>query len=90
MDLEAPEAGEATGVGDNMLDGATDARGDGLLVDKGDGGTGLEEALLLVLGSGLVGWGDGDSGVWSLDHAEGSDDFLERVRQLQAHVSIAF
>jgi hypothetical protein len=26
--------------------------------------------------------------VWGLDHAEGSNDFLEHVRQLRRHVSV--
>lgn len=69
MDLEASEACETSSVGDNVLDCATDARGDGLLADKGDGRASLEKTLLLILACGLLGRGDGDGGVWGLDHA---------------------
>lgn len=83
VDLETPEASPLASVGDEVLDGAADAGGDGLLADEGDGGPGLEERLLLALGCGLLGRGDCDSGVRGLDHAQGGDDFLEHVVELQ-------
>jgi hypothetical protein len=83
VDLETPEASPLASVGDEVLDSTADAGGDGLLADEGDGGTGLEEGLLLALGCGLLRRGDCDSGVRGLDHAQGGDDFLEHVVELQ-------
>lgn len=84
VDLEASETGIAAGVGDDVLDGAANGRGDGLLVDESDGWSGLEQVLLLLLVTGFMGRrGDGDGCDGGLDHAEGGDDFLERVRYLE-------
>ncbi len=83
MDPESAEASVTTSVGDNVFDGGANARRDGLLVDQCDGRTALKKALLLVLVGWLIGWGDCDGGVGGLDHAEGSDDLLEHVRQLR-------
>jgi hypothetical protein len=92
VDLETPEASPLASVGDEVLDGTADAGGDGLLADEGDGGTGLEEGLLLALGCGLLRRRDCNSGVRGLDHAQGGDDFLEHVVELQRRgwVSIEF
>lgn len=81
VEAQAAEAGPAAGVGDEVLDCAADGGGDGLLVDEGDGGSGLQEAFLLFFVCGLVrGYGDGcDRG---LDHAECGDDFVEHVGYL--------
>jgi hypothetical protein len=83
MKPETPETCKGTGVGDDVVDGGADARGDGLLVDEGDGRASLEETLLLALVGRLrCGWRDGDGSVGRLDHAERGDDFLEHVREL--------
>lgn len=84
VDLDASEAGVAAGVANNVLDGAAYGRSDGLLVDEGDGGSGLEQILLLCLVAGFMGGGgDGDGCDRSLDHAESGHDFLERVVDLK-------
>lgn len=53
----ATESGETSTVCDEVLEGSADARGHGLLVDEGNGRTGLKEALLLLFVGGLVGGG---------------------------------
>jgi len=79
---ESPEAGKTSTLSDQVFDGGADRRGKRLLVYECHGRGSLEEALLLVLGGGLFGGGDGDRGGGSLDHAERGDDVLEHVFDL--------
>jgi hypothetical protein len=67
-------------MSDEVADGATNGRGNGLLVDKGDGRSGLQKTFFLVLVGGLL--GHGNSGDGGLDHAERGDDFVEHVCHL--------
>ena len=79
---ETPPACKLAALGDEMPDGAADRRGDGLLVDKGDGGTGLEKTLLLILGGRLVGVGNGDGGGGGFNHGEYGQDIGKCVLDL--------
>lgn len=81
VDPVAAEAGEAATVGNEVLKGGADARGDGLLVDEGDGRAGLEKTFFLLLVGGFVGRGrHGDGGDGGLHHAKRGDDFVEHIR----------
>ena len=83
VDLEAAETGPATGMCDQVFDGAADAGCDGLLVDKSDGGSGLKETLLLgFVGAVVGGGGDGDGCDGGLNHAERGNDLVEHVGEL--------
>ena len=84
MDTVSPEARAAASIVDKVTDGAANRRGNGFLVDEGNGRAGLKEVLLLaLLGRGLLSrWGDGDGSRERLDHAESCNDFVEHVRHL--------
>jgi hypothetical protein len=90
VNVVTAEARVATGVSDEVTDGGADGRGDGLLVNEGDGRTGLEERLLLVfLVRRFVGGGrDGDGGHGGLDHADCGNDFIEHVGHLLVSVRV--
>lgn len=81
---ETPPASESAGLVDKVANSAANGRGDGLLVDEGNGGAGLKKTLLLVLGGRLVVVGDGDGGGGCFDHGEHGEDIGERVLHLVA------
>lgn len=84
MLLDTTEASPAASVSDEMLNGAADAGGDGLLVDESDGGSGLKKAFLLLVVARLVCGGRySDGGDGALDHTERGDDRLKHVGQLR-------
>lgn len=83
VEAKTAEAGKAATVGNEVPDGAADAGGNRLLVDEGDGRASLEQTLLLLLVTGLVGGrGDGNGSDGALHHAECGDNLLEHVRNL--------
>lgn len=88
---EAPPASKLAALSDEMTDGAADGRGNGLLMDEGDGGAGLEKTLLLILGSSLIVMvGNGDGCGRGFDHSEYGQEICKCVLDLSASVSSAW